>query len=124
MGEGRRKVMANTAGVVRIAAARAQIGFVSVERARPRCRRVARGAAHHRAGLLRGLPEGEHVLAVGVLVIVSDTDTCLPLAALAVGGLQHPCAGALGAAIAETDAGGDVDEAVRRATSLQRETVG
>jgi hypothetical protein len=112
--------MADAAGVGDSAAAGAQVCFIGVERGRPGGRAPAAGLpARHRPAALDRLPEVEHVLAIGVLVIVGGADLGVPIVALAVGDPEVPSAGAFGAPVADPDAGRGQRIAVRSALARQ-----
>src|SRR5262245_41261120 len=123
---GRRQQRAYPAGVGGCRAARDQIVLVVGEcfgdRAWPTASRIL--AASERAGLVLRLPPRENVLAVGILVVIGDTDNFGPVATMAIGDFNHPSARAFAATIAECDPGAYAGEVVGLAAHRQFEAGG
>src|SRR5215831_280604 len=119
-----RQMKADMRSVLLVAAARLEVGLVVLDRLGPGRRSPARRTARQRTGLLAGLPEVEHVLAVRDLFVVGGANALRPLATFAVCRFKHPGAGAFGLAITEPEARGDVCETIRRAAAFQLFTVG
>src|SRR5262245_47327127 len=101
---------AHPRGVARSTTTGGEVALIVGERFRDRGWPVAgltRLAAGELAGFVLSLPPRENVLAVGVLVVVGERDVFQPRPAVAVGDAHDPTAGALAAAIAERNPGGD-----------------
>jgi hypothetical protein len=85
-------MVADTAGVAGPGPTRGTIGGEGVHRGGNGGRPGVIAATGKDTGLIDRLPPHENMFAVGVLMVVGDPNTPLPIASTAVRGAQHTCA--------------------------------
>jgi hypothetical protein len=108
-------VCSDPRNVTRIASAGLKIGLVPVEglgdgrRSSVLSATIAAGARDD-ASVILCLPEVENCLAISLIEVIGGTNRLGPVAALTVGGPNHPCPGRRVTTVSQTDSWADFCE--------------